>query len=673
MRSEVYRCHAGLKVLCRRNTEYCLALEEKQLLLFDPLVWEIVTSLAEPKNVQELVKQLVPRWSEGQILQVVSHLSTLGILVGGYVPPGSRARIAFWDTLSRSEHHRAHSVAITSIVPRWAESLTAMLNANEIATRQHSELNIILTDDYLRPRIEKMAHASERSFIAKPIGQELWMGPYLSKFLCFECLSFWLRMHRWPEISIVGRNLTPTSSAALSSTLNGSLALIATTVAVAGESPTDQESSALRIFAHATNKSSFHPIVRRRNCNRCVGGRTITLQELVPLLADTRTGLFTQIIRSRKIGGLYLSQGDVLLPLPVDDCRRPLPPMSVGGRGETPESAFESCVFEGIERHSATYVGDEELRVDVMSDADTMQHNDMLLFSESQLRDKRSLLCSDETQSTRWIRGHCLTELRDIWFPAGSVYLGCPYPSEEMCQYVDTTGCAAASEKDAAILHGLFELIERDAIAIWWYNKVRRPGIEISRLRSPWVVELHRFFKQQERSLEVLDITDDLGVPTYVAVSADSEGRDIFFGGGCSLCGVCAASKALSELLQLWYWNQIVTPDLDRQRWLSTGSLDSHPYLRALGVNDSPQSRKLETSAALSECTSRVNEVGIEVYWVDLTRPELGIPAVRVIAPGLRHHSVRLGPGRLYDVPVGLGWVNRKLRENEMNDVACII
>jgi len=47
----------------------------------------------------------------------------------------------------------------------------------------------------------------------------------------------------------------------------------------------------------------------------------------------------------------------------------------------------------------------------------------------------------------------------------------------------------------------------------------------------------------------------------------------------------------------------------------------------------------------------------------DSTRPEVGVPVARVLAPGLRHLDRRLGPGRLHDVPARLGWVPPGPRE----------
>jgi ribosomal protein S12 methylthiotransferase accessory factor len=42
---------------------------------------------------------------------------------------------------------------------------------------------------------------------------------------------------------------------------------------------------------------------------------------------------------------------------------------------------------------------------------------------------------------------------------------------------------------------------------------------------------------------------------------------------------------------------------------------------------------------------------------------------VKVIVPGLRHFWMRFAPGRLYDVPVKLGWRSTPLREEDVNPV----
>lgn len=68
-------------------------------------------------------------------------------------------------------------------------------------------------------------------------------------------------------------------------------------------------------------------------------------------------------------------------------------------------------------------------------------------------------------------------------------------------------------------------------------------------------------------------------------------------------------------------------------------------------------------------CQRLVEERGLEMMVLDQTRPEIGLPVAKVIVPGLRHFWARFAPGRLYDVPVSLGWLDRPLAEDELNPI----
>jgi ribosomal protein S12 methylthiotransferase accessory factor YcaO len=63
----------------------------------------------------------------------------------------------------------------------------------------------------------------------------------------------------------------------------------------------------------------------------------------------------------------------------------------------------------------------------------------------------------------------------------------------------------------------------------------------------------------------------------------------------------------------------------------------------------------------------------MEMLVLDQTRPDIGLPVVKVIVPGLRHFWTRFAPGRLYDVPVKMGWLERPLTEDELNPMAMML
>jgi hypothetical protein len=64
-----------------------------------------------------------------------------------------------------------------------------------------------------------------------------------------------------------------------------------------------------------------------------------------------------------------------------------------------------------------------------------------------------------------------------------------------------------------------------------------------------------------------------------------------------------------------------------------------------------------------------VENKGMEVLVLDQTRPDIGLPVVKVIVPELRHFWPRFAPGRLYDVPAPLGW----LTEEQLNPIMIFV
>jgi oxazoline/thiazoline synthase len=65
-------------------------------------------------------------------------------------------------------------------------------------------------------------------------------------------------------------------------------------------------------------------------------------------------------------------------------------------------------------------------------------------------------------------------------------------------------------------------------------------------------------------------------------------------------------------------------------------------------------------------CVEIARRAGLDFLVLDQTRPDVEVPVVRVIVPGLRHFYRRFAPGRLYDIPVKLGLRDRPLPEGEL-------
>lgn len=280
-----------------------------------------------------------------------------------------------------------------------------------------------------------------------------------------------------------------------------------------------------------------------------------------------------------------------------------------------------------------------------------------------------------------------LTRKRVRYLPTAFCYLA-------YTEALEASGCVGCSNGNAAgntfeevILQGFFELVERDSVAIWWYNLVQRPAIDLDSFADPYLPELTQFLRTQGRSLWALDLTSDLGIPVHVALSARTEAPErILLGFGAHLDPRVALLLAVTEMNQMLAW---VLPaeqgeqsgraesieDQDTLDWLANASLAHHPYLvpksgvPARCASDFPQQWTDDLRDDVLACQALVERDGMEMLVLDQTRADVGLPVVKVVVPGLRHFWARFAPGRLYDVPVRLGWLPRALREEELNPI----
>jgi oxazoline/thiazoline synthase len=95
--------------------------------------------------------------------------------------------------------------------------------------------------------------------------------------------------------------------------------------------------------------------------------------------------------------------------------------------------------------------------------------------------------------------------------------------------------------------------------------------------------------------------------------------------------------------------------------------LAPHPDATSRRLQDFARLASDDLHADIVTCAELTARRGIEMFVLDQTRPDVDFSVARVVAPGLRHFWPRFGPGRLYDVPVREGWINRPLSESELN------
>jgi ribosomal protein S12 methylthiotransferase accessory factor len=360
------------------------------------------------------------------------------------------------------------------------------------------------------------------------------------------------------------------------------------------------------------------------------------------------------------------------------------------GKGSTAEQGEASALMEAIERYSGIFQGDEirvTKRFTDFSPGSAIAPNDVLLFSDAQYRGGLPPTMGHDVTPTAppfdpsaKIEWSPVWSLRDEYFrylPTSLLYFFYTGGLAARSIHADSNGCAAGNTIEEAIVQGFLELVERDSYAIWWYNRSQRSELDLNGFDDPYVRDLKVQLANTGRRLWVLDITSDLGIPSFVALShAVQNGHDfVEYGSGAHFDPRIALLRALTEV------NQFLSIGLMGARNAAPHHdgatpfyLRDHPYLTPNGHAQVRPDRELsfgglDKRAQVMACVNVAKRHGFDFLVLDQTRPDIEVPVVRVIVPGLRHFYRRFGRGRLYDVPIKLGLRDRPLKENEFNPI----
>jgi bacteriocin biosynthesis cyclodehydratase domain-containing protein len=357
------------------------------------------------------------------------------------------------------------------------------------------------------------------------------------------------------------------------------------------------------------------------------------------------------------------------------------------GKGSNAEQAEASALMEAIERYSGIFQGDEiriTRRFSDFAPGDAIRPNDILLFSDAQsLPEQTGEEDSHETQTTpapfdpaakiEWSPVWSLRDNRFKYIPTSLLYF---FYSGPAAFHTDSNGCAAGNTIEEAIVQGFLELVERDAYAIWWYNRLQRPEVDVAHFNDSYVRDLQSQLAETGRRLWVLDVTSDLGIPTYVAILhwMQNGQENIEFGSGAHFDPRIAMLRTLTELNQFLSIGLMGggTGEKSSLDGITPLRLEDYPFLTPVGDPTTPSGFGAKfgpidnTRAQVDACVDIARRAGLDFLVLNQTRPDVEVNVVRVIVPGLRHFYRRFGPGRLYDVPVKLGLLNRPLPESEL-------
>ncbi len=579
----------------------------------------------------------------------------------------------------------------------------------------NASLHLLVCSDYLAPEVAALAQRLPGPvLLAKLGGVQLTVGPLLDAATpgpCWHCLAHALRRNRPVQQFVLRHNAqapaVPAPGSAASLTLGAGLLAMSVAQVLAGDG---RWRSALLAQELPSMQSAWHPLRQRPQCPHCGDGAWMQRQaEQAPRLLPTPIAFQAEGgYRSRSPQQTLAAYRSLISPLTgvvnylhtmpgrhggsrkvyasgYQVCPQELAPGNgfdkiCAGKGQSDEQAQASALCEALERASSVWQGDEP--VQMASWAQLTQSGQKALafdllqgFSPRQyaLREAINASTTDRRRQVplpfnpeatlAWTPAWHLQNATRHWVPLAYCFSEAPLAWGGHYGIYNPNGTAAGNTLEEAIFQGLLELVERDATALWWYNRLPRPAVVLEDLQDEFVSRLQHEYRAEGWDLRVLDLTHDLAIPVYAAVAHHPALDRYAIGFGCHLQARLALSRALTELNQLLDARIQAPPPWDRSLMPNADFLQPSGRVALAPSLGAGQCLKQD----IDTCVNQLQAAGLATLVVNKTRPDVGLHVVQVIVPGLRHFWPRFGPGRLYEVPVALGWLPKATEEEALN------
>lgn len=713
----------------------------------------IIPLIDGKRTTDQIVDKLQDEFSQTEIYRTLLLLEKNGYIEESSTAlPYEIA--AFWNTCGQNGETVARVLAATTVsVTPFGNvpldnflALLASLNIH-LAPTAEAQFWVALVDDYLQEGLEdfnrQALQAGKSWLIAKPNGIFSWVGPVFQPghTACWACLAQRIRANYEVEDfarSVSGRSTPYSALAALPATVNIGLGMAAIEIAkwiVQGENTTLKNK--IITFDGISLKTREHTLVRRPQCAECGepeyqgmrspspvklrtvikgfvadgGHRAVSPEEMwrknehhISPIAGIAKDITRVTEPNNTAVNVYVAGNNMAVRHDSFARLRRNIRGSCCGKGISDSQARASALGETIERYSGVYRGEEEIRryssAKALGDL-AIDPRNCMLYSEAQYRDRdlwnareRRLdtipLPFDENAEIDWTPLWSLTRQEFRYLPTSYCYYSYPSLLEQFFCLPDSNGCAAGNTVEEAILQGFMELVERDCVAIWWYNRLQRPAVDLDSFDDPFIQNLREHYRSQNRDIWVLDLTNDLNIPAFIAISRRCDRtthEDIIFAPAAHFEARMGILRALTELNQMLPGVSTSKPDgtgynyddPEALQWWRTATLANQPYL-APAANIPPRKASDYSSLVTNDirddilhCQSIVEGLALEMLVLEQTRPDIGLPVVKVVVPGLRHFWARFAPGRLYEVPVQQKWLKLPTVEEELNPIPIFI
>jgi ribosomal protein S12 methylthiotransferase accessory factor len=314
------------------------------------------------------------------------------------------------------------------------------------------------------------------------------------------------------------------------------------------------------------------------------------------------------------------------------DAKRVVPTAKQMGKGATPAQSEASALMELVERFSFfSYVESGPL---VLSTPRELQ---------GQALDFSYLAASLFDASPDVAPAAALYPEMPLYFaPATNLTTGqaLQLPFHWFYLIEEYNGPAAGNCLEEAVLQGLCEVVERHVGSVISHELRPTPALDPDSARDPAARELVAKFRRNGIELYLRDFSMDTGIPTVAALAYDPatypQESEIVFAAGTTTDPEKSLVRALTEVAQLagdFNRRTSYRPTLPKYR-----TLEEAAYLIAPGplapLASLPQLAHPNLKAEIGNCLAALSRLNLEVLVVDVTHPEVQLPAVYVLVPG---------------------------------------
>jgi len=693
--------------------------EDQRFVLREPLQIRLLREVDGQRTVLEIIERLAGELGDIEALAAIEQLSRRGFVA----PVGSTPE----SSVAGSIDVRFAGGAADPVL------VQALENAG-LVVEPGAATALVVCDDYLDEAavglVGEILSDGSRVVPIKIAGRTIWLGPLLSAESrtssepgrCWRCLRDSVERNRPVETYLaraggvrLARRAAPRLQPAARQVAVSVAALkIVELVMAPGRSPLAADLITIELPGLETK---LHPVVRRPQCVACGDPELVRRSIAEPVRLQARARLPSQDGGNRVVTPeetfarcahlVSAVTGTVAMLAPVEGRDHPLRPVYAGGyylcpagvelaanetffrptlgKGRTPAQARASALAETIERYASLWQGDEPSmrarRYDLGEEA--IPAPALLHFSAAQYAARADGRGGDwrHTAPLPFSDGAvldcvpCWSLTADArrYLPTSYCFNQAPQVAEEKVCPFDPNGHAAGNCREEAILQGFLELVERDAVGIWWYNRLRRPGVDAGERGADYFAQVRDNYRALGWDLWALDLTTDLGIPVIAAVGLHRASGHFVAGFGCHLDRATALNRAVTEANQIFDPGATKTPI-----WTMESLVD--PTFAFPAESETARSRAsawndetTDIKECVQFCVDRARAAGMETIVLDYTRPDLVLATVKVVVPGLRHIWRRLGPGRLYDVPVSLGDLRQPLAEDLLNPLTLMV